>query len=263
MKKAARISSAEGASGPQDAGAAPPASPTAGAGKKKVVLPETTEAFPWPSNHEIKKESNPFTDRDWRMWLYAWMGLLVRVTIVLGAIFTVYQYLSAREQNRVQRTLELVELWERSEYQDAQTALRQRLAVMPGGNTRTVLHYHPFPLRQRLAALNQKYANLLGSNPSAKELDVYYSRIGIEAMSESGGAMPLTEFSAHFDRVVYFLNRVAFCVEGNLCAEDIADAYFRDYAASFWQYFAGYIERQRKAGAASFARPIESYVGRD
>lgn len=240
MKKAARISSAEGASGPQDAGAAPPASPTAGAGKKKVVLPETTEAFPWPSNHEIKKESNSFTDRDWRMWLYAWMGLLVRVTIVLGAIFTVYQYLSAREQNRVQRTLELVELWERSEYQDAQTALRQRLA-----------------------ALNQKYANLLGSNPSAKELDVYYSRIGIEAMSESGGAMPLTEFSAHFDRVVYFLNRVAFCVVGNLCAEDIADAYFRDYAASFWQYFAGYIERQRKAGAASFARPIESYVGRD
>ena len=240
MKKAARISSAGGASGPKDGAASPPAAPTAGAGKKKVVLPETTEAFPWPSNHEIKKESNPFTDRDWRMWLYAWMGLLVRVTIVLGAIFTVYQYLSAREQNRVQRTLELVELWERSEYQDAQTALRQRLA-----------------------ALNQKYANLLGSNPSAKELDVYYSRIGIEAMSESGGAMPLTEFSAHFDRVVYFLNRVAFCVEGNLCAEDIADAYFRDYAASFWQYFAGYIERQRKAGAASFARPIESYVGRD
>ena len=240
MKKAARISSAEGASGPQDGGASPPAAPTAGTGKKKVVLPETTEAFPWPSNHEIKKESNPFTDRDWRMWLYAWMGLLVRVTIVLGAIFTVYQYLSAREQNRVQRTLELVELWERSEYQDAQTALRQRLA-----------------------ALNQKYASLLGSNPSAKELDVYYSRIGIEAMSESGGAMPLTEFSAHFDRVVYFLNRVAFCVEGSLCAEDIADAYFRDYAASFWQYFAGYIERQRKAGAASFARPIESYVGRD
>ena len=240
MKKAARISSAGGASGPKDGAASPPAAPTAGTGKKKVVLPETTEAFPWPSNHEIKKESNPFTDRDWRMWLYAWMGLLVRVTIVLGAIFTVYQYLSAREQNRVQRTLELVELWERSEYQDAQTALRQRLA-----------------------ALNQKYANLLGSNPSAKELDVYYSRIGIEAMSESGGAMPLTEFSAHFDRVVYFLNRVAFCVEGNLCAEDIADAYFRDYAASFWQYFAGYIERQRKAGAASFARPIESYVGRD
>ena len=33
----------------------------------KQTLPETTEGFPWPSSHEIKKESNPFTDRDWRM----------------------------------------------------------------------------------------------------------------------------------------------------------------------------------------------------
>jgi hypothetical protein len=240
MKKAAPTSRAAGASVPQGTGAPAPVAPTAGAGRKKVALPETTEAFPWPSNHEIKKESNPFTDRDWRMWLYAWTGLLVRLTIVLGAIFTVYQYLAAREQNRVQRTLELVELWERSEYQDAQTALRQRLA-----------------------ALNQKYASLLGSNPSATELDVYYSRIGIEAMSESGGSMPLTDFSSQFDRVVYFLNRVAFCVEGNLCSNEITDAYFRDYATSFWQYFAGYIDRQRKAGAASFAQPIEAYLARD
>jgi uncharacterized protein YdhG (YjbR/CyaY superfamily) len=219
------------------------AQPTAAGGvpptKKKVPLPETTEGLPWPSNHEIKKESNPFTERDWRMWLYAWSGLLVRFTIILGAIFTVYQFLATREQARVQRTLELVELWEKAEYQDAQRALKQRLS-----------------------ALNEEYASLLGTNPSEKELSVYYDRIGVEALTESGGAMPLAEFSEQFDRIVYFLNRVSFCVEGAICSEQIADAYFRDYAASFWQYFAGYITRQRKAGASSYAKPIENYLTR-
>lgn len=219
-----------GTAQPTAAGAVPPA-------KKKALLPETTEGLPWPSNHEIKKEANPFTDRDWRMWLYAWSGLFVRFTIILGAIFTVYQFLATREQARVQRTLELVELWEKAEYQDAQRALKQRLS-----------------------ALNEKYASLLGANPSEKELSVYYDRIGLEALTENGGTMPLSDFSEQFDRIVYFLNRVSFCVEGAICSRHIADAYFRDYAASFWQYFAGYIAKQRKAGANSYARPIEEYL---
>lgn len=231
MKKPARPATpAAPASPPSAAGGVPPA-------KKKTQLPETTEGLPWPSNHEIKKESNPFTERDWRMWLYAWSGLLVRFTIVLGAVFTVYQFLAAREQGRVQRSLELVELWEKTEYQNAQSAVKQRLS-----------------------ALNEKYASLLGANPSDKELAVYYDRIGIEAMTASGGTMPLAEFNDQFDRVVYFLNRVSFCVEGAICSQRIADAYFREYAESFWQYFSGYITKQRKAGANSYARPIEEYV---
>lgn len=231
MKKSARPAKPTAKAVPPAAAGGVPAA------RKKAQLPETTEAFPWPSNHEIKKESNPFTERDWRMWLYAWSGLIVRFTIILGAIFTVYQFLATREQTRVQRTLELVELWERTEYQDAQSAVKQRLS-----------------------ALNEKYASLLGANPSEKELAIYYDRIGIEAMTANGGTMPLAEFSGQFDRVVYFLNRVSFCVEGDICSQRIADAYFRDYAASFWQYFAGYIAKQRKAGAGSYAKPIEDYL---
>mgnify|MGYP001329860009 FL=1 len=233
MKKPARAPKKPADAAPP---AAAPALPPAPAGKK-VQLPETTEGMPWPSNHEIKKESNPFTDRDWRMWFYAWSGLLVRITIVLGALFTVYQFLATREQARVQRTLELVELWEKAEYQDAQRAIKQRLA-----------------------ALNEQYAGLLGANPSEKEMAVYYERIGLEAMTSDGGAMPLADFTDKFDRIVYFLNRVAFCVEGDICSKDIADAYFRDYAASFWQYFSGYVARQRKAGSATYAQPIENYL---
>lgn len=203
----------------------------------KAALPETTEGFPWPSSHEIKKESNPFTDRDWRMLVYAWSGMAVRFAIIFTLMFSIYQFLANQEQKRVEQTMSLVELWETKDYQQAQRALKDRLA-----------------------ALNAKYDNLLSANPSPTEEQVFRQRIGIEAMTASGGDMPLADFSDNFDRIVYFLNRLSFCVDGNLCSRKVSDAYFRDYAVSFWSYFAGYVDKQRKAGSPAFALPIETYV---
>ena len=214
---------------------APPAAEPA---KKRVTLPETTEAFPWMSNHEIKKESNPFTERDWRMISYAWSGMIVRFILIFGSLFSVYQFLVAREEKRVERTLALVELWEQPDYQKAQRALKLRLAE-----------------------LNEKYASLLGANPDATALAVYQERIGVEALTPSGGTAPLAEFQENFDRVVYFLNRLSSCVESDLCSRATADAYFKDYAVSFWSYFSDYVARERKAGSTNFAGPIETYVG--
>lgn len=217
--------------------AAAPSAVASPAAKPPNKLPESTEGFPWMSNHETKKESNPFTDRDWRMLVYAWSGLLVRLVLIFGAIFSVYQFLANQEQKRVEQTMQLVELWETKDYQQAQRALKNRLV-----------------------ALNAKYDNLIGANPSPKEESIFRQRIGMEAMTAAGGDMPLDEFSENFDRVVYFLNRLSFCVDGKLCSRQVADAYFRDYAVSFWSYFAGYVEKQRQAGSATFALPIEKYV---
>ncbi|MEO5758428.1 MAG: hypothetical protein ABIQ51_16380 [Mesorhizobium sp.] len=216
----------------QTATAAPAKAPAA-----KAALPETTEGFPWPSSHEIKKESNPFTDRDWRMLVYAWSGMAVRFAIIFTLMFSVYQYLANQEQKRVEQTMSLVELWENKDYQQAQRALKDRLT-----------------------ALNAKYDNLLSANPSPTEEQVFRQRIGIEAMTAGGGDMPLADFRENFDRIVYFLNRLSFCVDGDLCSHKVTDAYFRDYAVSFWSYFAGYIDKERKAGSPTFAVAIESYV---
>ncbi|RVD50993.1 hypothetical protein [Mesorhizobium sp. M7A.F.Ca.ET.027.03.2.1] len=216
----------------QTAAAAPAKAPAG-----KTALPETTEGFPWPSAHEIKKESNPFTDRDWRMLVYAWSGMAVRLAIIFTLMFSVYQFLANQEQKRVEQTMSLVELWENKDYQQAQRALKDRLT-----------------------ALNAKYDNLLSANPSPTEEQVFRQRIGIEAMTASGGDMPLADFSENFDRIVYFLNRLSFCIDGDLCSRKVTDAYFRDYAVSFWSYFAGYIDKQRKAGSPTFASAIETYV---
>jgi hypothetical protein len=205
--------------------------------RKIEQLPETTEAMPEVSSHEIKPENNPFTSRDIRMLAYAWAGMAVRVLIILGGFFTAYQYLEAKEKERVERTLQLVELWERTEYQTAQQAVAARLDE-----------------------LNARYAGLMGPNPTPAERKVYLEQIGIEAMTAEGGSMPLPEFRAEFDRVLYFLNRMAFCVEGNLCSKSMVDGYFGDYARSFWDYFIGHIAQQRKAGSTSYAAPLEGYL---
>lgn len=219
---------------PDGPSSATPPAPAA----KRATLPETAEGYPWMSNHEVKKESNPFTERDWRMFAYAWSGMLVRFILIFGALFSVYQFLVAREEKRVERTLALVELWEQPDYQKAQRAVKLRLA-----------------------ALNEKYASLLGASPNATAIAVYQERLGIEALTADGGETPLSQFQEDFDRIVYFLNRLASCVESDLCSRATADSYFKDYAVSFWGYFSGYVARERKAGATSFARPIEAYVG--
>jgi hypothetical protein len=200
--------------------------------------PELSEPLPvpMPSDDDPGKESNPFTDRDPRMLAYAWVGFVLRVMLMVGAIFSVIQYLQAREEKRVERTLELVDMWDRPEFQEAQRALRTRLI-----------------------ALNQANQALLGSNPSENDRKIYFSSIGKQLMTEEGGTMPLAEFEPHFDRVVYFLNRVGSCVKGNLCDREVADEYFLDYARSFWSYFSDYAVDQRRM-SPNFAKAIEHYV---
>lgn len=205
--------------------------------KKPASLPETVEASPWVSAQEIKKEANPFTEKDWRMLVYAWSGLAVRIAIVLGAIFSVYQFLAARDQARIQRSFEMVELWERPEYQAAQRAVKNRIE-----------------------GLNTRYAAILADQPTPAERSVVMRKIGQEAMTADGGPQPAEQFREEFDRVVYFLNRIAFCVEGNICSREVIDAYFGDYTRSFWSYFAGYVEGQRRTISPTYARPIETYV---
>lgn len=202
-----------------------------------VALEETVSTLPDRAPHEIKRETNPFTERDWRMLGYAWSGFLLRLLLIVGGVFSVLQYLQTRDEARIERTLQLVELWERPEYQTAQKALKARLD-----------------------GLNAQYAGLLGDSPSEEERQIYQERVGLAALTAEGGAMPLGEFQDNFDRIVYFLNRVAFCVEGNLCQRAVADAYFHDFAASFWSYFSGHARDERRRGAPNYAVTIENWV---
>jgi hypothetical protein len=217
--------------GPDEAEAAP---------RRKVrIYSMPDEAYPDGTTviTDDFNDGNPFNENDWRVLLNAWVGFLLRVVLVLAALFSVFQYLAQREETRVSETLKLVDLWEQGQYQEAQQALRVRLAD-----------------------LNKLYADEFPANGSDAEKAFYFRRIGDVAMTAEGGTMALPEFEEHFGRIVYFLNRIAFCVAENICSEKISDAYFADYAVSFWRYFSGYAAKQRKGGNPNFAKAIEDYV---
>lgn len=198
--------------------------------------PELPDPWPVPGSHEIKRESTPFSDPDWRVRVYTWSGFGLRLLIIVATLITAAQYFTVREEKRVERTFELVSLWEQPKYQDAQRALDDRLT----------------PLARDANAM-------LGADAAPAERQVAARRVGEAVMSEAGGPMPLPEFERHFGDIVYFLNRVAFCVEGGLCSREVTDAYFRDYAVSFWAYFSGYAAK-RRAVSPNYARPLEDYA---
>lgn len=202
-----------------------------------LAMPEMTDQFPDVSGPDVKEENNPFTTSDWRMFIYAWSDMLVRLFIILGGIFSIYQYSETRKEKRVEQTLQLVELWDKPEFQEAQTVVKERLAI-----------------------LNAQFAGQLGQNPSQEELAVYYRQVGLEALSAPAPEMSVEEFRARYEKVLYFLNRLAFCVDGNLCEQSVADAFFYDYASSFWRYFSGHVERERRRGLSGYAVAIEGYV---
>lgn len=205
--------------------------------RKPNILTENTEGHTFASNHDIKKEVNPFTEADWRMKVFAYAGLIVRIFIIAGAIFSIYQYLETSEEKRLNRTYELLEEWEKPEFQTAQVALRDRLAALVRANP----------------------ANL-GDDPSPQQLAIYTGATGMTALTPEGGAMPLPEFKAHFDRIVSFLNRVSTCVQGRQCSREVTDDYFRDFAVSFWSYFGKYSKQMRQMGSTTYSAPLEEFV---
>lgn len=206
--------------------------------KKAVKRTDTGLGLPVPSPQEPKDEPNPFKAADWRLFLFAWSGFALRVLLCVGAVFSAIQFLQARQDKRVERTLALVELWERADYQEAQKALKRRLGD-----------------------LNRQAAGLVTAQTTPEQMDIIMSSIGSKAMTDEGGTMPLVEFRDHVDRVLYFLSRLSSCVETRLCDRDVADEFFLDYAQSFWRFFSTFIEKERRAGSENLGVALQAYLG--
>ena len=98
---------------------------------------------------------NIFADGDWRCFGQCLGGLpAARPADHRDPVFSVYQYWRPGQEMRVERTLQLVELWERGEYQEAQKCAEEASCRRSTKNT----------------------SDLLGNSPSQTELAVYYEK---------------------------------------------------------------------------------------
>src|SRR6185369_7070192 len=92
--------------------------------------PEGASPLPGPSEWT----ENLFVGGDWRVSANAWAGFGLRMLLICGTLFTVYQYMMQRQEMRVERALQLVELWDQDKYQDAAKAVKVRLAGLLANN---------------------------------------------------------------------------------------------------------------------------------
>lgn len=151
----------------------------------------------------------------------------VKLGVLVGAAFGVWQYLEAKQQSRVARTSEYIDRFE--DGQAGSSARRINAALRP---------------------YQDQFASLSTGGFSVEDRTEVVLTIVEEA---NGGAL-----ADDLDAFIDFYEGLDTCVQSSLCDAQVADRYFSPRAKEFWANFEPYIT-YRRANNPSFARGLENY----
>lgn len=140
------------------------------------------------------------------------LGVVVKIGTVLAVLFGFNQYLIARHDARVNRTLALVQIFN----SDTHTAGRARLAITDS-----------------LWANRPQFERLINAPPD--QFDSHRDNL-VYKILHMGGEQYEPVFPSLL-RLLDFYGELEICVASNLCDEPTALAYFGAYANAHWQMF--------------------------
>lgn len=158
------------------------------------------------------------------------LGMAVRTVVIIGGVLTYIQYSHSVKREQIQRSFELVDLWQGEKMQSSQNALQTEI----------------LKLARDAKSLSESSGNSLDPAFTQK---VVADRLWDEIAA--GG-----ELSTAFFDVLFFLNRASYCATSDLCDKPVIDDFFKDYAKQFWSYFGENLERSR----ATDTHPIKTYL---
>ncbi|MFD3191887.1 hypothetical protein ACFMPD_16710 [Sedimentitalea sp. HM32M-2] len=173
----------------------------------------------------------------WPKRLAVWLDLLVKVGAIFAAVFAIVQYLQAREDARIEKTLRYV-----SEFRDAESA--------PGGAGKSVSE----TLWRNTGQIEQ-FEILSSSLPEDRRQDLRRDFIAklVHGTEENPG------LRSDIIEIASFFEALAICVDNDLCDRNTAVSYFGEYATVFWQNFDVYLKEQREV-VPDFAGGVERFV---
>lgn len=155
------------------------------------------------------------------------LDALVKALTIAGVVFAAWQYLEARQEARIARTLAYVERFEQGDV----GAARQRINGV-------IREYLP------------QFANIEGITQEDRDSMVL-------SIVEVGGA----SFERDIDLIVDFFHGLSICVQEVLCERGVAERYFASSdATNIWANFEPYV-RTRRENNPAFARALEAFVG--
>lgn len=185
-------------------------------------LPEIVEPTP-----NAGKPENAAPSRTARF--NAAINFVVRVGFLGGLLFTGYQYIDSLRRERVERSFELVDLWESERIQGAQRTLESKLSKLQSETTK-----------------------VFGAKPTAEDLKFAEKVIGDAVFEQTKTD---DELRNDFSTMLYFLNRVSYCATEGLCEASVVNDFFEDYAKQFWNYFG-----ETFARGVDGTHPIKKYL---
>lgn len=163
------------------------------------------------------------SSRFWPDRLIDWLDLVVKVGAIFAAIFAVHQYLEARQDARVAKTLDYVQRFDDADSKVG--AARRRIAGVLWLNDGQI---------KRLRDIKR---NL----PEAESREIH--RRFISKLVDGTAASP--GLRQEIQDLVSFFEGLSVCVETNLCDATSAERFFGDFAKTFWSNFAVFIEERR------------------
>lgn len=154
----------------------------------------------------------------------------VRLSVIVGVVFTAVQYYASLGREQTQRSFELVDLWESDRMQSAQAVLKNKLET-----------------------LQMEAQTVLGEEGASGNVAFVQKLIASRLLED---ARDDKELGGAYSSVVYFLNRVSNCATSGLCNESVLKDFFRDYAQQFWDYFGESLSAEIRQDS----HPIKKYL---
>lgn len=162
--------------------------------------------------------------------LFAIIGFF---SVILAGIWGIYEYTQRVEADKARETLVLIEVWETKGAKDSYNLLASKVSQLLG----SLDIPQDMPEGEKIKNINSKVDQIIMR----------------EKVSENA-----------FEEVVYFFNRLALCVEAELCSIKIAKVFYEDTLSSFLVYFENSIKKgqQNRIGygqsVLDLARQIKS-----
>lgn len=176
--------------------------------------------------------------------LWARFEQTARIAASIGvagaAIIGVIEYISANEDIRRERSLNIVQDWQADGQIDRFSRLQNFVEDKLENTT-------PLPATLPPDLLLRAYQNL-GYNWM------------VDLRAEDGADSLVIEKSV--DRLALFFGQMETCISADLCNAKVLEAYFGTEARSFWQYFRGYAQLRQEENYADYGLPVTALITR-
>lgn len=149
------------------------------------------------------------------------VNFVSNIVVLVGVVFSIYQFLSYQHDERVKYTFQFVEKFDDDRFIEARRTVSEALRSY----------------EQKISRLNEVRMN---ASAETKLRDRLAQFLVNDTNNNNGIARELS-------LLIGFFNGLQICIEENLCDKPVAHAFFRSQADSIWINFRPYIEGRRKA----------------